>query len=137
VNLLKVAILAALALAAGGCATVAAPENLLFQAGFHPYVVRNESQHAQVRALPQGRISIVQRGGRSFYLYPSVARDQVYVGRRREYDAYVRFLAQMRASNEQVGAAGLEASNFEWVGGWKSWGPFFPPEWGAPLEYHY
>jgi hypothetical protein len=133
VNLLKFLAALALVFGAGGCTTVAAPEKLLHQAGFRPFVVRNDAQLAQVQALPQGRISIVERNNRSYYMFPSVARDQVFVGRRSEYDAYVRFMIQQRAANEQVASAPLDASAVVWVGGWKTWGPFFPL--GEPLEY--
>lgn len=134
VKLIKVIAAAALVFSAGGCTTVASPEKLLHQAGFRPYVVRDDSQLAQVQALPQGRISIVERGRQSYWLFPSVAHDQVYVGRRSEYDAYKRFMIQLQATNEQVGAAPLEASAVVWVGGWRTWGPFFPAGSG-PMEY--
>ncbi len=132
-KLLQILTALALVLTTAGCTTVAAPEKLLHQAGFRPFVVRNDAQLAQVQALPQGRISIVERNHRSYYMYPSVARDQVFVGRRSEYDAYVRFMIQQRAANEQVGADPVDASAVVWVGGWKTWGPFFPI--GEPLEY--
>lgn len=133
VNLLKLLAALTLLFSVGGCTTVAAPSNLLHQAGFRPYVVRNDDQLAQVSVLPQGQISIVQRNGQSYWLFPAPARDQVFVGRQRQYNQYQRLLAQQLASNENIGSAPLEANVFVWSGGWKTWGPFFPL--GEPLEY--
>lgn len=133
VNLLKFLAVLALVFSAGGCTTVAAPSDLLHQAGFRPYVVRNDEQLAQVATLPQGQISIVQRGGQSYWLFPAPARDQIFVGRRRHYNQYQRLLAQQRASYENIASLPLEANVFVWSGGWRTWGPFFPV--GEPVEY--
>lgn len=133
VKLIQVFAAFALILSAGGCATVAAPEDLLRQAGFRTYVVRDNSQLAQVRVLPRGQISIVQRNRRSYWLYPSVALDEIYVGRRGDYAQYQRLLAQQLASNEKVQSNPLPTGEVVWTGGWSRWGPFFPL--GEPPEY--
>lgn len=134
-NLIKVMAALAVVLSASGCTTIAAPPILIAQAGFRPYVVRDDAQFAQVSSLPQDRLSIVQRHGQSYYLFPSPARDQLLVGRQREYDVYRRLIAQQLESGQQVAAVPLDTSGADWLGGWKTWGPFFPH--GTPLEYRY
>jgi hypothetical protein len=75
---------------AGGA--VAAPptidESELLSSGFKVLVAKTSAQGEWVKRLPPGEIRPVQRTGKKFFIYPDAARNQIYVGGPREYEAY-------------------------------------------------
>jgi len=92
-----------------GCATttttaIAAPpqkEVMLQQAGFKTHMVTTARQKEHLRALPEGKVSIVMQNGKTFYAYPDVAHNQVYIGDLAQYQAYKQ--VQLEASRQNPG----------------------------------
>ena len=92
-----------------GCAsttttTIAAPpqkEVMLQQAGFKTHTVTTARQKEHLRALPEGKVSIVMQNGKTFYAYPDVAHNTVYTGTEAQYQAYKQ--AQLQASVQNRG----------------------------------
>jgi hypothetical protein len=91
---------AVLALVAG-CQTVATnqseiatskKENLLAQAGFKVKTVTTPKQQQQVSQLPPNVVSAVKYQGKVYYVYPTAKKDQIYVGKQAQYDAYKQAL---------------------------------------------
>src|SRR5258706_2779930 len=84
---------AILALVAG-CATPApAPsvdESLLSAAGFKIIVAKTKEQQEHLQTLPPGQIRAMQRTGTEFFVYPDAAKNQLYVGTKKEYQAYLK-----------------------------------------------
>src|SRR4029077_17380942 len=71
--------------------TIAAPpqkEVMLQQAGFKTHTVTTARQQELLRALPEGRVSIVQHNGKTFYAFPDAAHNLVYTGNQAQYQAY-------------------------------------------------
>jgi hypothetical protein len=94
-NSLRANFLIAVALAvsmfvAGGAA--AAPpsvdENELLASGFKVLVATTSVQKEWVQHLPRGQIRPMQRTGKKFFIYPDAARNQIYIGGPKEYEAY-------------------------------------------------
>ena len=98
--------IAALAVAIG-CAsttttTIAAPpqkEVMLQQAGFKTHTVTTARQKEHLQALPEGKVSIVQQNGKTFYAYPDAAHNLVYTGTEAQYQAYKQAQLQARIQN--------------------------------------
>ncbi len=92
-----------------GCATttttaIAAPpqkEVMLQQAGFKTHMVMTARQKEHLRALPEGKVSIVMQNGKTFYAYPDAAHNQVFTGTESQYQAYKQ--AQLQASIQNRG----------------------------------
>jgi uncharacterized lipoprotein YajG len=85
-----------------GCQTVATnnaevaasqKQNLLVQSGFRLITVTTPKQQQAVSQLAQGRVSAVNYNGKLYYVFPTAKRDQVLVGRQRQYNAYKQSLA--------------------------------------------
>jgi uncharacterized lipoprotein YajG len=90
-------ILCAIAVAAfaAGCATPpSAPPppdvSLLTAAGFKIIVAKTKEQQEHLQTLPPGQIRAMQRTGTEFFVYPDAARNQLYVGTQKEYQAYLK-----------------------------------------------
>lgn len=76
-----------------GCATPPPPppdESQLAAAGFKVLVAKTVQQQEHLRALAPGKITEWQRNGTRFFVYPDVAKNQLYVGTQKEYAAYRR-----------------------------------------------
>jgi type II secretory pathway pseudopilin PulG len=90
---ISVAIILALGTAtnllAGGSAT---KENLLAQSGFRLKTVTSERQREQIERLPEGQVSAVTYQQKLYYVYRTMNKDQVYIGKQRQFDAYKQAL---------------------------------------------
>jgi len=89
-----IAAVAFLALAAG-CATPGPPPvdtSQLLAAGFKVLDAKTPTQVERLQALPSGKLTEWQNTGKQFYVYPDVAKKQLYVGRPAEYQAYLRLV---------------------------------------------
>lgn len=82
------AFMAACQTTATGPSVASQKERLLVQSGFRPKAVTTPEQQQRVSALPAGNISEVGYDGKMYYVYPTAAKDRVYVGNKTQYNAY-------------------------------------------------
>jgi len=99
-----------------GCATAPPPPaatstDKLLAAGFRVVDAKTKLQQERLEALPQGRISERQRTGKTFFVYPDPANRQLYVGTRKEYDAYRVLAPEAGPSLAQQHAADMAVYN--------------------------
>ena len=138
-------VVAALALVvlAAGCATsapdpkVQRKERLLMQCGFKLVPASTPQQMQQMTTLPPNRISVVNRNGNRYYVYPDPLQKALYVGRDAQYQAYSNQRSNMEETaqydqfskrdpsltkyeNEAEVLSGIEYSA-GWDQGWGSW----------------
>src|SRR3954452_23178986 len=76
-----------------GCASGGPPppdEALLSKAGFKVLAARTTEQQQHLRSLTPGKISAMERNGTPYYVYPDAAKNEIYVGTPREFQAYQR-----------------------------------------------
>ncbi len=70
---------------------------------------------------------MVQKSGKTYYVFPDAANNQAYVGGPKQYQAYRQLRLEKKLADEKVEAAemNLEASEMDWGGwgGWGGWGP--------------
>ena len=115
-----------LALAAG-CASTQSTENMLVAAGFKVVTPKTATQEEKLKTLPPGKVTSVQRSGKTYYVFPDATNNQAYVGGPKQYQAYRQLHLQKQMADEKVEAAemNLEASEMDWGGwgGWGGWGP--------------
>ena len=81
----RINIFAAIALAAlaAGCTTTTQTqnkENLLIAAGFKVIIPKTAAQQQKLQSLPAGKVSLVQKSGQIYYVFPDAANNQAYVG---------------------------------------------------------
>jgi hypothetical protein len=101
----RIAAMIATAILIAGCAGAPpAPrdDSLLVAAGFKTVVATTERQLQQLPALPPGQVTIVTQTGKDWYVYPDVAGKRVYVGTRKEYQAYLKLRAQNNLSDQGI-----------------------------------
>jgi hypothetical protein len=102
------ALLAACQTTGAGGGEVSRKEALLSQSGFKVITVTDPKQQQAVTGLAQGRCSAVKYNGKLYYVFPTVTKDKVYVGKQVQFNRYKKALAAQQASQpaSQQGQAG-------------------------------
>ena len=75
-----------------GCASAPPPpdESALSAAGFKVVVAKTPQQQEHLRNLTPGQLTAMERNGTPFFVYPDMAKNQIYVGTQKEYQVYRR-----------------------------------------------
>jgi hypothetical protein len=76
-------------------------EALLAQSGFKTVPVTTPKQQQAVSKLPQGTVSAVKHQGKTYYVYPSAAQNQIYVGKQTHVNAAKKAVAAQQAQAAQ------------------------------------
>ena len=83
--------------ASTGAGTASQKETLLLEAGFKSKTVTTPKQQERVSALSEGKVSAVKYKGRTYYVYPTAAKDRILCGTQAQFDAYKQALQAQRA----------------------------------------
>src|SRR5215831_8547434 len=76
-------------LLAGGSAT---KETLLAQSGFRLKTITSQRQREQIEKLPEGQVSAITYQHKLYYVYRTTKKDQVYIGKQQQFEAYKQAL---------------------------------------------
>src|SRR5438270_8706244 len=116
-----------------GCSTTSSTQNkesMLVASGFKVITPKTAAQQQKLQNLPPGKVTMIQKGGKTYYIFPDPANNRAYVGRPREYQAYQQLRATNKLATENLETAetyqDAEMPWSEW-GGWEGgcgpWGP--------------
>jgi hypothetical protein len=108
--------LALLALAVG-CSGLPSKEHTLQTAGFTARVPKTASQQQKLKSLPSDKVTVVQKDGKTYYIFPDAAHNLAYVGGPKEYQTYRQIRSQQKKAEEIQWKENAE--QIEW-GGWGS-----------------
>jgi hypothetical protein len=78
-------------------------QNLLAQAGFKNITVTTPKQQQAVSQLAQGRVSAVKYNGKLYYVFPTTKKDQIFVGRQKQFNAYKQALQAQQGQQQMAG----------------------------------
>ena len=115
--------LALLSLAVG-CAGMQAQskQNLLIAAGFKTVVPKTAAQRQKLQALPPDKIAMVQKGGKTYYVFPDAANNRALVGGPKQYQSYQQLRLANNLANENLETAEMyQDASMNW-GAWGGWG---------------
>ena len=125
-NIISVVVL----LAVTGCSTTSSTQNkesMLVASGFKVITPKTATQQQKLQQLQPGHVAMVQRQGRTFYIFPDAAHNQAYVGGPHEYQAYQQMRAVNNIANEQLETAEMyQDAEMQW-GAWGGWGMGWGP----------
>ena len=129
---LKILVVGLVALAVG-CATnndLLDRENAAVGAGFKIITPNKPSQEALLRKLPTDRVTLINYGGKSYYVLPDVRHNRAYIGGPKQFQAYQQFRRDQKMNNEDDVAPSdpdqaAEINSMNW-GEWDGWGPMGP-----------
>ena len=97
-------------------------ENLLIAAGFKVITPHTAAQQEKLQALPSDKVTLVQKNGKIYYVFPDAANNQAYVGGPTQYQAYKQLRLANKLANENLEAAEMnQDASMDW-GTWGGWG---------------
>jgi hypothetical protein len=120
-NSLKLSAVLGLLILAAGCATTKHMENFLTAAGFKLVPATTPKQEQKLKSLPPGKITTVQRNGKTYYVFPDVAHNRVYLGTPNEYQNYRQIVADSKIADQDRMSAEMEADGADDWNDWDSW----------------
>jgi hypothetical protein len=113
---------ALLALAIGCATTTQSRENMLVAAGFKTITPKTAAQQQKLQKLPPGKVAMIQRAGKTYYIFPDPAQNRAYVGGPKEYQAYQQLRLANKLTEENLETAEMyQDASMGW-GGWGGWG---------------
>ncbi|SRR5205809_7942302 len=129
-------IAAAYAAVLAGCASTQTStqnrESMLVASGFKVITPKTAAQQQKLQALPPGKVTMIQKGGKTYYVFPDPANNRAYIGRPKEYQAYQQLRATNKLAKESLETAQMyqdaEMQWSLWGGGEGVWGPMGGPE---------
>ena len=102
-------------------------ESMLVASGFKVITPKTAVQQQKLQQLPPGHVAMVNRQGRTYYIFPDAAHNQAYVGGPHEYQAYQQLRAANNIANEQLETAQMyQDAAMQW-GAWGGWGMGWGP----------
>ena len=118
-----------------GCATsqthVQNRESMLVASGFKVIIPKTAAHQQKLQNLPSGKVTMIQKRGKTYYIFPDPAQNQAYVGGPKEYQAYQQLRAENKLSKEDLETAEMyrdsEMQWSLWGGGEGVWGPMGGP----------
>src|SRR5216110_3388703 len=128
-------IAAAYAAVLAGCASTQTStqnrESMLVASGFKVITPKTAAQQQKLQALPPGKVTMIQKGGKTYYVFPDPANNRAYIGRPKEYQAYQQLRATNKLAKESLETAQMyqdaEMQWSLWGGGEGVWGPMGGP----------
>ena len=114
-----------------GCATTQSStqnrESMLVASGFKTVTPKTAAQQQKLQKLPPGKVTMIQKGGKTYYIFPDPAHNQAYVGRPKEYQTYLQMRTDKKLARESVETAEMyQDAEMQW-GAWGGWGMGWGP----------
>ena len=121
-----------------GCATTQTStqnrESMLAASGFKTITPKTAAQQQKLQKLPQGKVTMIQKNGKTCYIFPDPAHNLAYLGGPKQYQRYQQLRADNRLAKESLETADMyQDTEMQWSvwGGWDagfgSFGPMAGP----------
>ena len=118
-----------------GCATTQTStqnrESMLVASGFKVITPKTAAQQQKLQGLPPGKVTMIQRKGKTDYIFPDPAHNLAYIGGPKQYRNYQQLRAENRLTQEDLETAEMyqdaEMQWSLWGGGEGVWGPMAGP----------
>jgi hypothetical protein len=109
-------------------------ESMLVASGFKVITPKTPAQQQKLQKLPPGKVTMIQKRGKTYYVFPDPANNRAYIGRPKEYQAYQQLGAEKKLAKENLETAEMyQDAEMQWSlwGGWEAglgtWGPMGGP----------
>jgi hypothetical protein len=124
-----------------GCATTQTStqnrESMLAASGFKTITPKSAAQQQKLQKLPPGKVTMIQKKGKTYYIFPDPAHNLAYVGGPKQYRQYQQLRIDNKLAKESLETADMyQDEEMQWSvwGGWDAgFGSFGPM--GGPGPY--
>src|SRR6187401_1925773 len=109
-----------------GCSTTQTStqnrENMLVASGFKVITPKTPAQQQKLQNLPPGKVTMIQKGKKTYYIFPDPVQNRAYVGGPKEYQAYQHLRGANKLVKENLETAEMyQDSQMDWSS-WGGWG---------------
>ena len=112
-------------------------ESMLAASGFKVITPKTAAQQQKLQKLPPGKVTMIQKKGKTYYIFPDPAHNLAYLGGSRQYQQYQQLRADNKLAKESLETADMyQDAEMQWSvwGGWDAgFGSFGPM--GGPGPY--
>jgi hypothetical protein len=84
-------------------------------------VPRTTAQQQKLQSLPADKVTLVQRSGKYYYVFPDAKNNQAYVGGPKQFQAYKQLRSEYKLANDNLEAAQMNQDDSS---NWAGWGGF-------------
>jgi hypothetical protein len=109
-------------------------ESMLVASGFKTITPKTAAQQQKLQKLPLGKVTMIQKTGKTYYIFPDPAHNLAYVGGPKQYRQYQQLRADNKLAKESLETADVyQDAAMQWSlwGGWDvglgSYGPMGGP----------
>src|SRR5438270_3744326 len=92
-----------------GCATTQTStqnrESMLVASGFKVITPKTAAQQQKLQGLAPGKVTMIQRKGKAYYIFPDPAHNVAYVGGPKQYRNYQQLRAENKLTKEDLETA--------------------------------
>src|SRR5947208_12825191 len=118
-HIVLVTIMAACTLLLASCASTSTStqnkESMLVASGFKVITPKTAAQQQKLQNLPPGKVTMIQKSGKTYYIFPDPANNRAYVGGPRQYQAYQQLRAENKLTREDLETAEMyQDSEMQW-----------------------
>jgi hypothetical protein len=97
-------------------------ESMLVAAGFQVITPKTAAQQQKLQKLPPGKVTMIHKGKKTYYIFPDPVHNRSYVGGPKEYQAYQQLRATNKLVKENLETAEMyQDSEMQWSS-WGGWG---------------
>ena len=112
-------------------------ESMLAASGFKTITPKSAAQQQKPQKLPPGKVTMIQKKGKTYYIFPDPAHNLAYVGGPKQYRQYQQLRTDNKLAKESLETADMyQDEEMQWSvwGGWDAgFGSFGPM--GGPGPY--
>ena len=94
-----------------GCATTQTTMqdrgSMLAAAGFKVITPKTAAQQQKLQNLPSGKVTMIQKGKKTYYIFPDPVHNRSYVGGPKRYHAYQQLRATNKLLKENLETTGM------------------------------
>ena len=108
-----------------GCSTTQTStqnrEAMLSASGFKTITPKTAAQKQKLQNLPQGKVTMIQKKGKTYYIFPDPAHNLAYVGGPNQYQQYQQLRIDNKLAKESLESADMyQDAEMQWSlwGGW-------------------
>jgi len=108
-----------------GCATTQTStqnrESMLAASGFKTITPKTAAQQQKLQNLPPGKVTMIQKKGKTYYIFPDPAHNMAYVGGPKQYRQYQQLRNDNKLAKESLETADMyQDAEMQWSvwGGW-------------------
>ena len=109
---------------AAGCASTRPAEwteQMLSEAGFKQVAASSEKQVKHLKTLPVDRLTVVKLKGKTYYVFPDPAHNQIYVGNPEAYQTYQQIVSYDKIGGQNRVMADLGEDTGQDEDSWVDW----------------